>query len=131
MVIVVVVMVIVVVVVLSSSSCHRRPVVPLSLVARCLFPSPLLSSLSLSFCLPVVSLSCPVVVVIVVVIIVVVIVVVIIVVLVVAVMVVPVGRPCPPSYAPHFHPASSGPRWWFWVLPCMVVTAVIMVKTYQ
>ena len=111
------VIVVVVVVVLSF---------PCPLSSRCLFPSPLSSSLSPSFCLPIVSLSCPVVVVIVVVVIVVV-----IIVLVVAVVVVPVGRPCPPSYTPRFHPASSGSRRWFWVLPWVFVTAVVVVKTYQ
>ena len=85
-------------------------------------------------CFSIISSPCRVVVlsrVIVVVLVVVVVVVVVIVVLVVVVMVVPVSHPCPCSYAPHFHPTSSGSRWWFWVLLWVVVMAVIVVKTYQ
>ena len=70
-------------------------------------------------------------VVVVVVVVIVVVVVVVVVMLVVAVVVIPVGHPCPPSYAPRFHPVSSGSRRWFWVLPWVVVTAVVVVKTYQ
>ena len=65
--------------------------------------------------------------VVVVVVVVVIIIIVVIIVLVVAVMVVPVGHPCPLSYTPHFHPASSGSQWWFWVLLWVAVMAVIMV----
>jgi len=88
----------------------------------------------LGCCFSVVSSPCRVVVlsrVVVVVLVVVAVVVVVVVVLVVAVVVVPVGRPCPRSYAPRFHPASSGSRRWFWVLLWVVVTPVVVVKTYQ